>query len=785
MFFSKNKIKKKLGVTLIEVLMVMTLSSVFIVGMLEFFNTQAKQQVVSKIGNDLSKIMYAVMRRLSHDGAEYADWETTYVASANKPSGYLLSSYMNWQGNDEVVNGFLGDFLVSSGHTQCPGAWNPYNDAGGPDLGAVTNTETTALVPCSLWDAGVPLGLDIDILITKNTLESFDDIAIYLNFMSSSIFNDPRSNSGNGTSFVQIRKFSKAIEDSFKKELLGSQYIQYVSKGADIFNPQDDVEFSTVECFAEIQAGRTCLMRYRLDTTDATNDKYLKTDGTNNMNNSISFSSGATGIQQCAHWTGTAGSWVSELVDCGIIGGEDSTSLVEAVSDVTSSKNFQIAITLADGTATANKMCKFFTEDANGYLIDPLVQDTPCGIITTGVDAGSIVQLLTDDAYIGRVYSNELITQNISTNGISIRKSATHVGNLLEITTETGIKMFNVSETGQLFIGEALNYVPTFDVYAEDTTFYGDVEFARDFVSSQSAFFELDQDGELVQFKFGTFGTRGDITLANTYVQDARGRTHSTDGTIDSSGTQKQFLGLSSANLTDGFIINSDSDLMIQADNGHVSLHGNYVNINAKERVFIEADTFLTGTSSIYTETSSFRPDVTYENMTGTKAKDEIDMNKIAQFELATVDHVNHALNMSSKIKTVGTIIVDSNVTSVNKPHCLDFVLDGGSTPSNPYYKSDANDIYSRTLNEDWGYKGSDLSRIVLVPIWFKTYNSGFSSQQMYAQHALSDNTNPSDPKWFVYQYLQGEGSSGNGAREDGVGSSIAILYCDYTAIPF
>ena len=72
-------------------------------------------------------------------------------------------------------------------------------------------------------------------------------------------------------------------------------------------------------------------------------------------------------------------------------------------------------------------------------------------------------------------------------------------------------------------------------------------------------------------------------------------------------------------------------------------------------------------------------------------------------------------------------------------------------------------------------------NQVLLIPMYFKTYNSAFGDNQVFSQHAAHS----SSTTWDIYLYLSGEGAFGTGAREDGAGGSPAMVMCDYSSINF
>ena len=138
--------------------------------------------------------------------------------------------------------------------------------------------------------------------------------------------------------------------------------------------------------------------------------------------------------------------------------------------------------------------------------------------------------------------------------------------------------------------------------------------------------------------------------------------------------------------------------------------------------------------------------------------------------EVVTYDFARYLDDTSSPIQIVGVEKVENELTQITKPDCLSFADDSN------YASTDHNPYKGITLPD-----GESLARLVLTPIFFKTYNESFGDSQVYAQHAVHS----SPFTWDVFLYLAGEGAFATGAKEDAAGASLAIVMCDYTGINF
>lgn len=147
-----------------------------------------------------------------------------------------------------------------------------------------------------------------------------------------------------------------------------------------------------------------------------------------------------------------------------------------------------------------------------------------------------------------------------------------------------------------------------------------------------------------------------------------------------------------------------------------------------------------------------------------------------ARSSLVTADMAKYLDDTSSPIQTVGIDRIEGEFATLTKPNCLAFADDDNfSAGANPYI-----DVLSDAQRND-PTVGQSLARLVLVPIFMKTYNSAFGDNQIYSQHGV--HSSPST--WDIYLYLSGEGAFGTGGREDGAGASLAMSICDYSSINF
>jgi hypothetical protein len=763
-----------------------------------------KNSSIEKTGNDIAKVMQSAMRRLEHDGVLYSWWETTYATSTVKPTGYVLDDYMEWRTSDEVVDGLLRQNFVGMNNPSCGTVgvnWDPVDDNGQNDgLGNETDSARTALTPCSLWRIDIPFGLEVTALLKNiNVAENeVSDFVLYFDLSNSELYNKANRNGVGRTGVVDLVRLRRAVDNSLKKELIGSQHVYFGTKGLISTDTTDDVDFGTfgtseaMNCLTELNAGRECMLITHLDITDTANDRYLRVDGSNDMRASISFAENGTTRQTCAHWTKTGGAWASEMIDCGIIGGADSSTLADfdghtqTVTNEVMTEGIHIVVQDETGPVPVDvtHLCSQFTNSGtkeDGYVSGILI-DTPCGFIVNkaGGVGNEIVQVISDEAFIGKVFASDIMVQDIRANKLSIKYDPLYDTVLMNIVDDVDSKILQINKDGIIELGDngATPLAADFIVHG-DSTVDGTSIVRGDFNAEANSFFQIDSNtGEMVQIQVGGAISNGNLTMGSTTIADQRGITDDITGTVHGFGgttSQKNYLGISLNGMSasvDGFVIDSAKDLALQAQ-GHVNVSAtDNVNLNAGNRVNINSDTLLTESNQIFASLSTYRNRTIEQLTAGATTFDGLAANEKDLFSYVTKDYVDHAFNMQSPLVLREVVQVETGPVTIDKPDCFDFVDQANNTISNPYF---GKAIMTNPA------AGQTFARILLVPSWFKTYNSGFGDNQAYTHHAIHLNGS----QWEVYQYLSGEGLTNTGAREDGAGSSLALLYCDYTGVDF
>ena len=298
-----------------------------------------------------------------------------------------------------------------------------------------------------------------------------------------------------------------------------------------------------------------------------------------------------------------------------------------------------------------------------------------------------------------------------------------------QILDSTGAnQVFVVDNNGRALVGSTMTV-------RDDATFETNVQVNEDLTVGENVTFGMIQNTNTV-----TFGDGGASSL--TFSRDGA-------GTFTMQG---QGLGLQLLANDDGEGIKFENDgdettIKMFADNGVVTENG--TSFHNSKSTLSNADFDAAG--------------ITTEQLRRRSA-------------LVTADMAKYLDDTSSPIQIVGVDRIEGAYMQMTKPDCLYFLDDANysSPEANPYRDL----IDSGTLATT---DGQSLARLILVPTYFKTYNSAFGDNQIYAQHAA----HASSTAWDIYLYLSGEGAFDTGAREDGAGGSMAITMCDYSGMNF
>ena len=636
----------------------------------------------------------------------------------NGGSAASTDLFKSWDNTE--FSDLTSEYLIAHEHPGCGIAgtgWNPVNTDGTLDGGDVTKMEKVALIPCSLFSGQLPFRIKLSAAIDGDITGAVNKFGLYLD-MDASNFRD-RNIEGNN--ILNYMKLFKSLDSRFEDKLNGVRDVSFGTSGADLDDLEDDVRYTATECEDELIAGGKCDIIVYLDFAGSTNARDLRTSGENYMLATLSFGESiAAGRQQCLKWSedGT-GLWTSELTDCGIEGGADNSEVTLVVKNAHAEN-----ITITD-SADLTHLCRVFemadeTNDLTNLVQSSAPDDvTPCGF----TQDGGIIQMAADNAQIGRAYAESVVSDKIYASETSLY-STTSGATVMVVydSTHTNVA-FSIDNTGNTAM-------------VGDLAVGGDGYFSNDVVIDNNI---LVDGGGIVSLNDGSTFEFGDVSTVGTGLQLRRD-----DGT---STFSIQATGL---------------DFEILSDEGNIGI----TMTDAEEQIQLKAPGGVVSENGtkFHSSFSSFKNEL-FDAVNGIDTDDEKALS-----ELVTYDLARYLDDTSSPIQIVGIDKVQGEYTVITKPDCLAFTKDSA-------YSSAAANPYSGMILP----VGESIARLVLTPIFFKTYNSAFGDNQLVAQHGIHS----SSTTWDVYLYLSGEGAFSTGAREDGAGASLAITVCDYKGINF
>lgn len=676
---------------------------------------------IEQNANTLSKVAIAVQRRNAHDGFLFSFWDENGGRAAT-------NNTLSWDVNQ--LDEFLTDYLVGRENPGCgnlAAGWNPVNAAGQPNLGDPTSMERAELVDCNALRNQIPYNIQIESALSPEPNDTVAVYALYL-VMDNVNFGPKDEPDNNILNYTQLQQ---ALINELQDNANGITGVRFGLRN-NLGDIADDQIFTTAECSDRLTNNQECDIIVSVDFAGTTNGLFKRTDNQDFFLDDVTFGQNVGGVRQtCAYWerdiAGPAG-WSGSIVDCAIKAGVNDDD-VTLVFDAAQAGEF---IVTNEGPAQVDieHLCPLYQleDDAarEGVLVRRAApgESSPCGILKDG----NIVQLITDQAFVGQLYTEDLIAERIYASRLDLFSNGN--GDLMIQVfdqTQTAV-VFLIDNNGNATVGGDL------DVDGE-ATFNSTATVIGTFRAVSNAEFAMNAGG---QVSFGEGGNSGIIMSRNgagTF-------------TIETRGVQFEILA---GNNNQGISLNTDAggdvEVRIKAENGIISENGT---------------TFHSSKSTL--RNSLF--DAAGDGITTAAEK--------SLSELVTADMAKMLDDTSSPIQIVGVDRVEGAFTTLTKPNCLWFTEDAN-------YSSPEANPYREIVDSGVLASGESYARLILLPMYFKTYNSAFGDNQIFAQHASHSGANT----WDIYLYLSGEGAQGTGAREDGAGGSLAMTLCDYSSIDF
>lgn len=625
---------------------------------------------------------------------------------------------IEWDEDD--FDSLLDDYLVGRNHPGCGNAaagWNPMNTGGTPDDGDETQMERTALVPCNALRGLLPYRVKLSAVMTQDANTYVSQFVMYLNTED---LHFGRKNSDDNN-IVNYTMLSQALSRSLEDQQNGIPNVKFGL--ANVLNdPTDDTEYTTTECSDELNNGNRCDIIVELNFSGTTNGIEKRTDNQNSFIDDVTFKTSVAALtrQRCYFWSrDAAGAWQNEdEVDCAIKAGNGDDDVV-LVFDSNQSHEFIVT----NDDANVNALCNVYSRDADDALVET-VGTSPCGILPDG----DVIQLITTDVQAEQVFGRELISDRLYSGQVSLFNSVNGAVVLDIFDSNHNNTVFQIDNAGNVLA------MGTMDVEG-NATFNSNVNVDGSFTANENVNLNMNNGGII---KIGNPDANNGLIFTR-------------NGTADFSITHR------GSNFE---LVTRDGDQGLKYNYDGTDLE---MRMNAQRGIIAENGTSFHGSKSSLTGQNF--------NALGVTSSEEKALS-----ELVTSDMARYLEDKSSDIQIVGIDRIEGEFTTLNKPNCLAFALDSNfpSANANPYRSL----IDSGQIDPA---NGEAYSRLVLISMYFKTYNSAFGDNQIFAQHA----THSTATTWDIYLYLSGEGAFGTGAREDGAGGSLAMTLCDYSSINF
>lgn len=388
---------KKSGLTLIETLIAITVTTVLILMTAYWYiQTQRKERAVG-YGKDLVSIVTAFDKRIQVDGFD----------SSNLKNG------TTWANSTAFLSMLSTEFIAKEASCGKTNGWVP----------ALPNEKTTRLISCNLWTQ-IPYGMTATAKIEVDSNGFIQNFFTILKFANTADFND---------NFTYLNTMRLTANNFDSSDVTGGHSYYFAN------NNDTATKITNAACLT-LKSACVLVAQYGREG----GYEYLRVDGTNSMlNSAISFKeSKGSNRQQCLKWfQNTTGAWTSNMVDCGI-GIYTKTGYPISV-DVASNGSTQSRVML-------DKSCDVYT--TSGSQVAQSGTTTPCGIMRVG--AGTEIYQVVDSlsaklGYVQTIYTSTLVSDQVNTQYATIYKNLTVNGDtyLKSTLTVDGIAVLKSNVT--------------------------------------------------------------------------------------------------------------------------------------------------------------------------------------------------------------------------------------------------------------------------------------------------------------------------------------------------
>jgi hypothetical protein len=379
-----NKIK---GLTLIEVMVLMSLILGFILIFLNMDMATNEKQNTRKIGTQLNMIVSAVDKRISIEGKSFGYWKNG----------------TSWSGPQ--FKDFLRQELIGANNTTCGNpskGWKPTVDMADLDIKSQEgkavdlmhqNALKGKLIPCTLWTV-YPYDIVPSAKITSDANNNLASVVLSFKFANDADW---------------IKGFSKFNESySFAKEeknttLLTTKSFYYTNASQNIIDMNQCMTLKN-----------QCSMNLKISVgSSSTDDKKFKVDSSNSFETNLGFAKSVQANQQieCQIWTKDSSTnppiWNTRPTACGVTGGSNGDKEVGLIGDNIDAQNIKI-------TGRCIDYKDKFPVTGSDY-------NSECGMI----DNGTYVQLNSSELHALKVAAESFYVNKVANiNVLDVNKSS-------------------------------------------------------------------------------------------------------------------------------------------------------------------------------------------------------------------------------------------------------------------------------------------------------------------------------------------------------------------------
>jgi hypothetical protein len=394
-----NKIK---GLTLIEVMVLMSLILGFILIFLNMDMTTNEKQNTRKVGTQLNMIVSAVDKRISIEGKDFSYWKNG----------------SSWTGSQ--FKDFLRQELVGANNTTCGSpskGWKPTYDVAGLDesksegknvVNMYNNALSGKLIPCTLWTV-YPYDIVPSAKLTATADNKLESVLLTFKFANIADWDKGFAKFNESYSFAKEQK---------NTTLLTTKSFYYADASQNKINMK--------QC---LTLKNQCSMNLKISIgSSATDDKKFKVDSSNSFENNLGFAKSVKENKQvnCTIWTMDTSinppKWNPRTTACGVTGGSGSIDKeVSLLGDNIDAQNIKITGKCIDYAAN-------FPLKGTDYNSD-------CGML----DNGSLVQLNSSILQATTVASDNLVVLDAKINELSVNSNVDEDDNIIKKKSTTKI----------------------------------------------------------------------------------------------------------------------------------------------------------------------------------------------------------------------------------------------------------------------------------------------------------------------------------------------------------